>query len=135
MTDQPRTIGSGGILVRDGKVLLGLRSKELKFYPNVWDVFGGHCEVGESEEEALVRELEEELGICPIRFELLASVEEPNPEKHGEGRYQVYAISEWEGDPENLGKEHQIIRWFNLAELQDIDLASSSYLEIFKSLA
>lgn len=32
-------------------------------FPNHWDLFGGHIEPGETPEEALVREVEEELGI------------------------------------------------------------------------
>ncbi len=58
-------IGVGAFIVSDGRVLLGLRAHDRDFYPGVWDVFGGHVEVGESKEAALRRELDEELGIAP----------------------------------------------------------------------
>jgi 8-oxo-dGTP diphosphatase len=32
-------------------------------FPNHWDLFGGHLEAGETPEQALVREVKEELGI------------------------------------------------------------------------
>ena len=46
------------------KVLFQLRSADKDFYPNVWDItVGGHISAGESDFEAVNRELEEELGI------------------------------------------------------------------------
>ena len=51
-----------GILIRDLMILLAKRSANRTFYPNVWDLPGGHIEVGESPKTALVREFEEELG-------------------------------------------------------------------------
>jgi 8-oxo-dGTP diphosphatase len=32
-------------------------------FPNHWDLFGGHLEAGESPEQALVREVKEEVGV------------------------------------------------------------------------
>ena len=52
-----------GLIVRSGRILLGRRSAEREFYPDVWDMFGGHMEPGEGHEQTLVRELEEELGM------------------------------------------------------------------------
>ena len=61
----------GGLLVRHGTLLLGKRSPQRTLAPNVWDVFGGHVEPGESAKAALARELDEELGIQATHVSLL----------------------------------------------------------------
>lgn len=52
-----------GALVDHGRVLLGHRHPSRRWYPDVWDLPGGHVEQGESEVAALVRELREELDV------------------------------------------------------------------------
>ena len=52
-----------GLLVDADKVFLCHRSAGRRWYPNVWDLPGGHIEQTETPAEALVRELHEELGI------------------------------------------------------------------------
>jgi 8-oxo-dGTP diphosphatase len=49
---------------RDRKLLIYLRDDKPDIpFPNCWDFFGGHVEEGETPEQALVREIKEELGI------------------------------------------------------------------------
>jgi 8-oxo-dGTP diphosphatase len=49
---------------RHGKLLIYLRDDDPDIpFPNHWDFFGGHVEEGETPEDALVREVREELGI------------------------------------------------------------------------
>lgn len=127
-------ICAGATLVKNSAVLLGLRSGLSELYPDTWDVIGGHCEAGETIEETLVRELKEELGIHPVRYEKLGTITEQNPQKYGEAQYYIFAIYEWEGEPKNLGDEHQSIQWFNGNELQAINLASTRYLELFSRI-
>src|SRR5262249_55092900 len=69
----------GGLLVRHGTLLLGKRSPQRTLAPNLWDVFGGHVEPGESAEAALVRELDEELGIRATHVTLLEALDDPHP--------------------------------------------------------
>ena len=59
------------LIIRDQRILLGRRSPTRDFYPNVWDLFGGHVEPGERQHEALIRELGEELDIRPTTWTYL----------------------------------------------------------------
>lgn len=52
-----------GALVREGRVLLVHRRPDKRAYPDIWDLPGGVIEDGESELDALARELHEELGV------------------------------------------------------------------------
>ncbi|MBI4092954.1 MAG: NUDIX domain-containing protein [Candidatus Kerfeldbacteria bacterium] len=52
------------LLDRNGDLLIYLRDDKLTIaFPNYWDLFGGQVQEGESPEQALVREIQEELGI------------------------------------------------------------------------
>lgn len=53
---------SAGLIVRNGKVLIGQRP-EGKALAGYWEFPGGKREAGETIEECLVRELREELGV------------------------------------------------------------------------
>ncbi len=107
----------GALLVRDGRVLLGRRSPDCRWLANAWDVFGGHIEPGETAEEALRRELLEELGIAPLQYRLLETIRGEAPEPW---RLHLYAMTDWEGEPRNRApREHAEIRWCILAEAQE----------------
>lgn len=78
-------IGACAIFVRDGRVLLGHSSPERVYYPDVWDLIGGHVRDGETPEAAMVREASEEVGCVPTTFHFFETIEEPNPGTHGLG--------------------------------------------------
>jgi 8-oxo-dGTP diphosphatase len=54
---------------RSNRLLIYLRDDKPDIpFPNYWDLFGGHVEEGETPEQALSREVKEELGIELGRF-------------------------------------------------------------------
>ena len=59
------------ILMRNGEILLAKRAADKRLYPNHWDLVGGHVEAGESVDAALIREVEEEVGVTPTAFRLV----------------------------------------------------------------
>ena len=116
------------LIVQQQTILLGQRSAERAFYPGVWDVFGGHVEPHESYEGALQRELYEELGITPARWDYLTTLAEPDPDQHGPGQYHFYRVTAWRGTPTNLQPhEHAQIGWFTLDQAMHLELAHPAY--------
>jgi 8-oxo-dGTP diphosphatase len=127
-------ITAGGAIIQGGRILLGRRRAEGNYYPDCWDIFGGHCETGETPEETLKRELHEELGIWPEKFSLLGVYNEPHPELYGEGKHYFFAVTEWSGEPSNRSNEHDEVDWFTIDGLKNVTLASEKYLELFQPL-
>lgn len=112
----PERATAGAFLLAEGKLLLERRPKDAPVYPGRWDTPGGHVEEGEAPEEALVRELREELGIGPLRFRLGAVQDDV---EQGTGlfyRHFVYLVLDWVGEPRS--REGRKIRWFSLDEAE-----------------
>lgn len=105
-----------GAVIRGGTVLLVHRSQSARFWPDVWDLFGGHVNEGESLEEALRREAREELGIDVLTLRCLGRIYDPVEP----AVVHVYAVSSWEGEPVNAApSEHTEIHWFNVENLPE----------------
>lgn len=122
-------VAACALLVRDGRVLLGHRSPGLAYYPNVWDLIGGHAKPGESPEVALVREVEEEIGCIPSEWRLLEVAQEPNPDSHGPGEFHVFLVTAWSGyEPRIANTEHDELRWFRPSEARCLQLADPAYM-------
>lgn len=123
-------------VVKGEKILLGKRSASRSFYPDIWDVFGGHQNPGESREAALRRELREELGIVLTEWRFLLTVDEPNPAKNGAGQYHFYLVTGWEGTPANLQPdEHFSVEWFEFGEAVKLPFAHILYAELIRQFA
>ncbi|WP_238015439.1 NUDIX hydrolase [Dactylosporangium sp. AC04546] len=119
-------------LLRDGgRVLLCHRSPRRRWYPDVWDLPGGHVEPGEPPGVALARELREELGI-----DVAVPAGPPVQEVHGETfDMQIWLIEAWKGSPVNVAPdEHDAIAWFTEDALGELSLAHDSYLAMFRKV-
>ena len=119
MQDQiAKTVGAL-FINSDGKVLLGLRAPAKKAWPRHWDTIGGRVEDGESLDEALIREAQEEVGVTPTQFRLITTVRERQPEMYGDALHHIYAVTSWHGgDPVNVCDEHTELKWFSISEMQ-----------------
>ncbi len=100
----------------EGRVLLAQRP-EGKSMAGLWEFPGGKVEVGETPEQALIRELEEELGIntwasclAPLTFA-----------SHAYDDFHLlmplFACRKWEGIPQS--RENQALKWVRANELRN----------------
>jgi 8-oxo-dGTP diphosphatase len=95
------------IIEREGRILIG-RRKNMGHHPLKWEFPGGKVETGETPEAALIRELQEELGIQARIDRELMRYEYQYP-----GRSRIllifYRVVDFDGSPQNLDFEQ--IRW------------------------
>ena len=106
---------AAGILIDDrGRVLLMQRLPG-KHLAGLWEFPGGKIEAGETIGEALIRELNEELGIEVLASAPLLSLPWQYPEKTV--RLHALRVTAWRGEPH--AREGHPLRW---AALRDIDV-------------
>ena len=127
----PKTTGKGvGVLVvRDGKILTGLRRTEGTFCGP-----GGHIEAGETPEQAALRETQEEFGITPTELIHLGSTSgAAKPYLPSE----IYLCTEYDGAPKADGDEMEFAQFMEPAKvisLIDAGVAFPPFAESVKLL-
>ena len=112
---------SVGIIRRNGLVLACQRKRTAQ-YPLQWEFPGGKIEKGETPSVALIRELEEELGIEAT----------PGPEYHrqewdyGDMSFRVFyfPVDTFRGEPVNRAFES--MRWVKPEELQGMNILAGN---------
>ena len=124
-----------GALVRDGRVLLVHRRVGRLHFPDCWDLPGGHVEPGEQPSDALVRELQEELGVRAVvsgspvlRIEYEADTDDG-------AVLAVWVIRRWRGEPMNAAEdEHDELRWVSLRELDRLHISLPASVRFLRDL-
>lgn len=100
----------------DRRVLIAQRP-EGKAMAGLWEFPGGKVEAGETPEAALIRELEEELGIS-TKEACLAPVSFAS---HSYDNFHLlmplYACRKWQGTPEP--REHSALKWVRPQQLRN----------------
>lgn len=101
--------------IRDGRVLAAQRSTGRS--AGLWEFPGGKVDPGETDTDALVREIEEEL-CCRVRAD-------PTPAGETTYRYpdlSVHIVALWvHGEGEPRLTEHLALRWLGPHELESVD--------------
>lgn len=124
-----------GALVENGAVLLVRRSPTRRAYPDLWDLPGGHVEAGESELQALAREMHEELGV-----HIVAESSSRLGDWHADSgedavHVAVWHIADWVGSPTNRAPdEHDDIAWVGINELDGLPLVHGDLAALVRSL-
>lgn len=116
---------AGALFQPDGRVLVAQRPPTCKLAPNEWEFPGGKIEPGECPEEALVRELKEELGIQVQSHDLkpLTFMSAAQPWWHVV--LLLYGIHHWDGHPQPLIHQGGF-QWLMPSELSHIAMLTSN---------
>ena len=104
-------VGVGVLFRPDGAFLLTSRP-EGKVYAGYWEFPGGKLEAGETVEQALARELHEELGIQVDRAEVIRWREQLVDYPHALVRLHFCKVMAWQG--ELTMREGQSFAWERL---------------------
>ncbi len=97
---------------RQGQILIAQRPLH-KHQGGLWEFAGGKIDEGESATQALVRELQEELGITATQYRPLLTVEHHYTDKSV--RLQVFRVTAFDGEAH--GAEGQPIAWVSPEQL------------------
>ena len=110
------------VIFREGKVLCVQRDEHEKEYVSLkWEFPGGKVEFGESREEVLVREIEEELAVEVHELQYLMTVEHSYPDFHL--TMHAFACALKSGEIEL--REHIALKWLAVEELDQLDWAAA----------
>lgn len=112
---------AAALIVRDGEVLIGQRRPDQPM-ALLWEFPGGKIETGESPEEALARELDEELGIKATVGPKVVHIRH-NYRHGGAVDLQFFSVREFEGEIQNHIYEQ--IRWVKLGDLTTYDFLAA----------
>jgi 8-oxo-dGTP diphosphatase len=112
---------AAALILRGGEVLIGQRRADQPMALQ-WEFPGGKIESGESPEQALARELDEELGIHAVIGPAVTRIRH-NYRHGGAVDLQFFAVHEFSGEIENRIFEQ--VRWTRLEDLPGYDFLAA----------
>lgn len=108
------------LIIKDNKILLQRRNNPNKYAYRKLAMPAGHLEAGENPDEALIREMKEELGIDLKDFELV-QVMSLNGDTGVYDSY-FYLCKDYDGEIRNMEPENiETVDWYDMSEpLEDL---------------
>ena len=119
------------MLIKDNHVLAEQRKYTKRVVPGAVSLPGGHVEEGEQPEEALRREVQEELAIVPLAMAYVCTLLHRSQEFR---KLHYFAVTHWEGEMHL--SEADAVLWIPLNALSPLDLdvdriAVSEYVRVY----
>jgi 8-oxo-dGTP diphosphatase len=128
INNQPTTV-VGGIIYQNKKILICQR-KEVGDHPLKWEFPGGKVRDFEENQEALRRELKEELNIEIIEMSFFDEYLYEYKELSKKLKLVFYHILQFEGEVQNL--VHHQLKWIDISNLSDYDFLEGDHKIINK---
>jgi len=110
------------LIDEDNRVLLAQRP-EARAMAGLWEFPGGKVDPGETPEAALIRELEEELGIVVPQPCLAPLTFASHSYEDFHLLMPLYISRKWEGDI--VCREHQALKWVRAARLREYPMPAA----------
>ena len=103
------------LLKKDNKILLAMKKRG--FGEGKYNGVGGKIEVGETPEEAMIRETQEEIAVTPIEYEKVGIIEFDEFYKGQKEKvmFHLYVASEWQGEPTE--SDEMKPEWFDIQSI------------------
>lgn len=109
-------VSACALIDADNRVLIAQRPQG-KAMAGLWEFPGGKIEVGETAEDALIRELDEELGITTWKSCLAPLSFASHSYDDFDLLMPLFVCRKWEGSP--ASKEEQALKWVRAVNLRD----------------
>ena len=124
--DQP-IVGVGAVIVCAGKILLERRGNEPS--KGKWTIPGGLVELGETIEQAVIRETEEETGLDVEEPHLIDVVDNVDLDENGKVKYHFiivdYLVKLKSNSAFLAGSDAEELLWVSFDEVEALDLTQS----------
>ena len=103
------------LLKKDNEILLAMKKRG--FGEGKYNGVGGKIENGETPEEAMLRETQEEISVTPTKYEKVGFLEfdEYYKGKKEKVAFHLYIVNEWTGDPTE--SEEMNPTWFDINDI------------------
>ncbi len=128
-------IGVGALILDDDRIVLARRGKEPSC--GEWSIPGGLVHLGETLQEAVVREAFEETGLEVEPQDLVELLERIFPDENGRIRYH-YVLADFSckvvGGSLKAGSDASEVAWAEASRLEDFNLAPITLKVIRKAL-
>lgn len=133
MSEHTTNLLAVGCIVRDGKIFIAKRAKTKGMFPDRYELIGGHLELGEQPQEALVREVKEELGIdVTVGQPVHAFTEQVGEVFYMEVIYICYLKNPTD-EPTLDSAEHSEAHWITVEEIGKFDKEDEETIALRKA--
>jgi 8-oxo-dGTP diphosphatase len=113
----------------DIEILIVKRQESRKLYPGKWECGGGQVNAGENFEEAITRQIKEELGVIANKVVVFGTYQIETPDLEQKKIPGIKFVCFWDEyvngkEPQIDPEEHSEWKWVSINKLSEVDFIS-----------